>query len=169
MTLRLGGLPRRSVELSAHPAAPTPLPSLPPPAGFPVTMHLLYLDDAGSVGNASEQYLVLGGVSLFEAQSHWITQELDTLAESFNPGDPHGVEFHASEIYARGSQAWKGLTQQEARGTIKSVLDVLARAYDTARASRCEQSSSGNSTSSLASLVRGPIRSHSLPAVGIPG
>ena len=26
-------------------------------------MHLLYLDDSGAVGNANEQYLVLGGVS----------------------------------------------------------------------------------------------------------
>ena len=100
-------------------------------------MRLLYLDDAGSVDNASEQYLVLGGVSVFEAQSHWITQQLDTLAESLNPGDPHGVEFHASEIYARRSQPWKGLNQREARGTIKSVLDVLASAYDTARAFAC--------------------------------
>ena len=44
-------------------------------------MHLLYLDDAGSTGNAKEQYFVLGGISIYEAQSHWITQELDKLAE----------------------------------------------------------------------------------------
>ena len=60
-------------------------------------MHLLYLDDAGPAGNASEQYLVLGGVSVFEAQSHCITQQLDTLAGSLNPGDPHGVEFHSGD------------------------------------------------------------------------
>ena len=100
-------------------------------------MHLLYLDDAGSAGNKSEEYLVLGGVSVYEAQSHWITQQLDTLAENINPGDPHSVEFHASEIYSRRSQPWKGLTQDEARGTIKSVLSVLANAYETARAFAC--------------------------------
>ncbi|MCY4353337.1 MAG: IS1595 family transposase [Truepera sp.] len=44
-------------------------------------MHLLYLDDAGSASNSNEQYLVLGGVSVYEAQSHWITRELDRLAE----------------------------------------------------------------------------------------
>ncbi len=100
-------------------------------------MHLLYLDDAGSVGNVREQYLVLGGVSVFEAQSSWITQELDRLAQNIDPGNPHGVEFHASETYARRSQPWKGLSRDEARGTIKSVLDVLAHAYDTARAFAC--------------------------------
>ena len=100
-------------------------------------MHLLYLDDAGSVGNVNEQYLVLGGVSVFEAQSSWITQALDRLAQNIDPKAPHGVEFHASETYARRSRPWKDLSQDEARGTIKSVLDVLANAYDTARAFAC--------------------------------
>ena len=128
----MGGLPRRSVEPSAHPAA-----FFVPSSRYPIAMHLLYLDDAGSVGNASEQYLILGGVAVFEAQSGWVTQQLDMLAENLNPGDPHGVEFHASETYARRSQPWKGLTPEEARNTIKSVLDVLANAYDTARAFAC--------------------------------
>ena len=100
-------------------------------------MHLLYLDDSGSAGNPNEQYLVLGGVSVFEAQSHWITQQLDTLAENINPNDPHSVEFHASEIFSRRSQPWKGLNQEEARGIIKSVLSVLANAYESARAFAC--------------------------------
>lgn len=43
-------------------------------------MHLLYLDDSGSAGNPTEEYLVLGGVSVFEAQADWITLELDKLA-----------------------------------------------------------------------------------------
>ena len=57
-------------------------------------MHLLYLDDAGSVGNVREQYLVLGGVSVFEAQSSWVTQQLDRLAQNIDPGNPHALEFH---------------------------------------------------------------------------
>ena len=100
-------------------------------------MHLLYLDDAGSAANPSEQYLVLGGLSVFEAQAHWITQQLDRLAGDINPADPHSVEFHASEIFSRRTQPWKRLSRDEARDTIKSVLDVLADAYDTARAFAC--------------------------------
>ena len=132
--VRLGGLPRRSVEPSAHPAAFF-FGSVPRLTRF--QMHLLYLDDAGSAGNAKEQYLVLGGVSVFEAQSYWITQELDKLAGDINPENPHSVEFHASESFSRRRQPWKGLSQEEARGTIKSVRDVLAKAYDTARAFAC--------------------------------
>ena len=100
-------------------------------------MHLLYLDDAGSAANPREEYLVLGGLSVFEAQAHWITQQLDRLAEEINPEDPHGVEFHASEVFSRRTQPWKRLSRDEARGTIKSVLAVLANARDTARAFAC--------------------------------
>lgn len=100
-------------------------------------MHLLYLDDSGSVGNSNEDYLVLGGVSVYEAQSHYLTQTLDQLAMAIDPQDPHGVEFHASEIFARRSHPWKRLSQQDARDMIKSVLRVVADAYDTARAFAC--------------------------------
>ena len=57
-------------------------------------MHLFYLDDAGWVGNVREQHLVLGGVSVFEAQSSWVTQQLDRLAQNIDPGNPHALEFH---------------------------------------------------------------------------
>ena len=100
-------------------------------------MHLLYLDDSGSAKNPKEEYLVLGGVSVFEAQVNWITRQLDELAENIDPGDPHGVEFHASEIFSRRDKPWKNLDQDEARGVIKSVLGVLADAYDSARAFAC--------------------------------
>ena len=100
-------------------------------------MHLLYLDDSGSAGNATEDYLVLGGVSIFEAQAHWFTQQMDQLAETISAGDPHNLEFHASEIFARRCTPWNGMSLEEARGTIKSVLQVLAHSYDTARAFAC--------------------------------
>lgn len=100
-------------------------------------MHLLYLDDAGSARNPDEEYLVLGGVSVYEAQAHWITQELDKLAESINPSNPHSIEFHASEIFARKSLPWRGMSQSEARGIIKAVLNVLKQSYETARAFAC--------------------------------
>ena len=100
-------------------------------------MHLLYLDDSGSAGNPTEEYLVLGGVSVFEAQANWITRRMDELAESIDPRDPHGVEFHASEIFSRRREPWKSLTRDEARGVLKSVLGVLADAYDSARAFAC--------------------------------
>ena len=51
-------------------------------------MYLLYLDDSGSSKNPKERHLVLGGLSLAEAQIHWVTQRLDELAQSIDPNDP---------------------------------------------------------------------------------
>ena len=100
-------------------------------------MHLLYLDDSGSANNPNEEYLVLGGVSVHESQAHWVTQELDDLAQSIYPADPYSVEFHASEIFARRIDPWRGMSREESQGVIKAVLGVLRRSYDSARAFAC--------------------------------
>jgi hypothetical protein len=100
-------------------------------------MHLLYLDDAGSTANSNEEYFVLAGVSVFEAQTSWFTQELDRLAESINPANPNQVEFHASEIFSRRTAPWNSMSREDAQGVIKAVLQVLARSYDSARVFAC--------------------------------
>lgn len=100
-------------------------------------MHLLYLDDAGSASNKNEDYLVLGGVSIFEAQVHYITQELDKIAQGIDPANPESVEFHASEIFSRRAAPWDKMSKQEAQGVIKAVLQVFANSYETARAFAC--------------------------------
>jgi hypothetical protein len=99
-------------------------------------MYLLYLDDAGSPGNAAEEYFVLGGVCVYEAQVDWFSRELDKLATPFDE-HPEDVEFHASTIFSRREEPWKGLTIDEARGTLKSVLKVVASSYETARLFAC--------------------------------
>jgi hypothetical protein len=100
-------------------------------------MHLLYLDDAGSAGNPLEQYLVLGGISVLEAQAEWFTRELDKLAASIDPADPAALEFHASEIFSRRTAPWKGMTREEAQGVLKAVLGLIPASYDTARVFAC--------------------------------
>src|SRR6267142_2948968 len=100
-------------------------------------MHLLYLDDSGSAKNSDEDYLVLGGVSVFEAQANHIIQEMDKLAQSIDPNNPHEVEFHASEIFTRQVHPWNRMSKEEAQGVIIAVLNVLAKSYDTAKAFAC--------------------------------
>jgi hypothetical protein len=100
-------------------------------------MHLLYLDDSGSAANTNEEYLVLGGVSVFEAQAHWITTALDRLASTVDPANPHNIEFRASEIYNRRAYPWRDMTRQEAQGIIKAVLNILKQSYGSARAFAC--------------------------------
>lgn len=99
------------------------------PPGCRFFMHLLYLDDSGSAGNKNESYLVLGGLSLFERQVHWVTAELDLLAAKLRPGDPRSVEFHASEMFSGRSAPWKDMTKLERRNAIKDVLRIVANSH----------------------------------------
>lgn len=61
-------------------------------------MHLLYVDEAGSAGDAGQTHFVLAGVSLFERQGYWIASELDNLVSSINPADPAPLELHGSPM-----------------------------------------------------------------------
>lgn len=100
-------------------------------------MHLLYLDDSGSSPNPTEDYLVLGGLSVYEAQAHWFTQEMDRLAQGIDASNPHAVEFHASEIFGRRNSPWNRFAKDEAQGIIKAVLRIVAQSYETARVFAC--------------------------------
>lgn len=100
-------------------------------------MYLLYLDDAGSPANAAEDYFVLGGICVFEAQVDWFGREIDKLAAPYNAGSPEDVEFHASTLFSRREAPWKGLSIDEARGALKSVLNVVSQSYDTTRLFAC--------------------------------
>src|SRR5450432_3492610 len=95
-------------------------------------MYVLYLDDAGSPGNSTEDYFVLGGVCVYEAHIDWFSRELDKLATPFDR-NPEDVEFHASTIFSRREAPWKSLGVDEARGILKSVLQVAAASYETTR------------------------------------
>jgi hypothetical protein len=100
-------------------------------------MYLLYLDDAGSAANPKEDYFVLGGVAVYEAQTDWFTQELNKLASSVDSSDPSRVEFHASEIFARRREPWRSYSREDAIGIIKGVLRVVRDSYESARVFAC--------------------------------
>ena len=100
-------------------------------------MHLLYLDDAGSEKNSSEEYIVLGGISVFESTAYHLAHELDLLAETIDPANPGEVEFHASEIFSRRISPWNKLSKEEAQGVIKAVLKILANASASTHAFAC--------------------------------
>jgi hypothetical protein len=96
-------------------------------------MYLLYLDDAGSPGNRTEDYFVLGGVAVPEKSARWLSYEIEKLAQSTFAGsstDPRTVEFHASEIFSGRTPPWDTISSRSARKEIiLSVLNVLGSAY----------------------------------------
>lgn len=100
-------------------------------------MFLLYLDDSGSADNPREEFLVLGGVCVWERQVSYFTRELDTIANRIRPGNPGSIEFHASEIFSGREEPWKSMDKDQRRAVIKEVLGVLANAYDSACGFAC--------------------------------
>ena len=86
-------------------------------------MYLLYGDDSGSPTDRGQEYFVLGGVAIFERQAHWISRELDKIAERFDPANPKAVELHGSPML-NGRAEWEHVPYNDRVQTLKDALTV---------------------------------------------
>lgn len=87
-------------------------------------MHLLYLDDSGSVVNASDKYVVLAGVSAFERKPYFLCQQLDRIAENVWPDSPTTIEFRGVDMVS-GRKHWRGVSKAVREQTLKDALALL--------------------------------------------
>jgi hypothetical protein len=98
-------------------------------------MYLLYLDDAGSVGNKSEDYFILGGVAVPENSLRWLSHELEKYAQEISNQtsvDVRQIEFHASEIFSGKESPWNFYKDREQRKKILlNVLGIFSKSYST--------------------------------------
>lgn len=85
-------------------------------------MHLLYVDESGSVTDASQKYFVLAGVSVFERTTHWIEKSLDEIAHKVDPVSPQDVELHGSPMRS-GKGIWRKLTPKAREALIVEALN----------------------------------------------
>ena len=88
-------------------------------------MHLLYLDDSGSVGNASDKHVVLAGLSVEEKLPHWLSQNLDRLAEKIWPDSPQSLEFRGTDIRG-GKRHWRGVGKNDRERAYADALQLIA-------------------------------------------
>jgi hypothetical protein len=95
-------------------------------------MHILYLDDAGSVANASERFFVLAGVALFERQTFFLEQALDRVAAGFRAVDPKHLELHGNAMLA-GRGFWRSVPRDARRQGIGDALRALTTLQGTSR------------------------------------
>lgn len=86
-------------------------------------MHLLYLDESGSVADPSQQYFVLAGVSVFERKTHWVEQKLNIIAQRFSVDMPQHIELHGSPMRS-GRDGWKAHALSDRMQAIKDALQV---------------------------------------------
>jgi hypothetical protein len=89
-------------------------------------MYLLYLDDSGSVGNASDKHIILAGLSVNEKTPHWLSQSLDKIAEQVWPDNPQALEFRGADIRS-GKKHWRGQGREVRERAYTDALNVIAR------------------------------------------
>jgi hypothetical protein len=86
-------------------------------------MYLLYADESGSIGDPTERYFVLAGLSIFEREPHWLEQELEQIARRFDADEPASVELHGSPMRA-GKGRWRHHPKQDREQAILDALTV---------------------------------------------
>lgn len=87
-------------------------------------MYLLYLDDSGSVKNASDKHVILAGISVFERKPYWLSKYLDKVAEELWPDNPQGLEFRGSSIFS-GRKHWRGIDKEKRIQAYEDALRYL--------------------------------------------
>lgn len=91
-------------------------------------MHLLYLDDSGSVTDPHDQYFVLAGVAIFERVTHWVEQELEQIAARFDNANPRSIELHGSAMRS-GRKYWRNFKVSDRFTAVEDALKIVARRY----------------------------------------
>ena len=94
-------------------------------------MYLLYLDHAGAIEDPAQKHFVLAGVSVFERQTYWISQELDSIAARFNSADPASIELHGSPMHGGRGKKWRCFTVQDRVRAMSDALAAFSRSHAT--------------------------------------
>lgn len=89
-------------------------------------MHLLYLDDSGSVGNVEDRHIVLAGLAVFERQPHWYAEALDKLANKIWPDIPETLEFRGADMLG-GKKKWRGVKKEVRESAYIEALQLIAK------------------------------------------
>lgn len=87
-------------------------------------MHLLYLDESGSVADIAQTHFVLAGLSVFERQTHWVEEKLNSIAARFSvdPSQAHSIELHGSPMRG-GRGEWRSFPVADRIQAIKDSLN----------------------------------------------
>ncbi|WP_321815069.1 MULTISPECIES: DUF3800 domain-containing protein [unclassified Paraburkholderia] len=86
-------------------------------------MYLAYLDDSGSPDDPNSQFFVLGGIMLFERQTHWLESRINPVAARFE-ADGKYRELHAGPMRA-AKDGWEKFSPVERAQATADVLRLL--------------------------------------------
>ncbi|WP_396334112.1 DUF3800 domain-containing protein [Burkholderia anthina] len=87
-------------------------------------MYLTYLDESGSPGDLNTPFFALGGVAVFERQTHWLERELDAIADRYQQQIGQYLELHAAPMRG-GKEGWEKLPPADRAQAAADVLRLL--------------------------------------------
>lgn len=91
-------------------------------------MHIIYLDESGTQTEA--RHFVVAGLSYFERQLYYASEELDRLQQQYLPAASEPVEFHASLLRAPTEHVrppFDVLSRQNRLQMLDATYDALVR------------------------------------------
>ena len=89
-------------------------------------MHLLYLDDSGSISDDGEDYFILAGLAVHERIPHRYEKATNDLITPIWCGNPRSIEFRGSDIFS-GRKHWRGVEKDVRMYAYEQLLNVLER------------------------------------------
>ncbi len=90
-------------------------------------MHVLYVDDSGSVTDPTQTYFVLGAVAVYERGIYHLIKAADECVQKFGFDDPDDVELHGTDMYGGRNKPWNRMrVRAEREALIHSALGTLA-------------------------------------------
>jgi hypothetical protein len=96
-------------------------------------MHILYVDDSGSVDNPNEEHFVLAGVAVFERGLYHQIKAADDCVATFKLGDPHDIELHGSAMYQGRDGIWRSVRDRKAREAMITRALATLRGHSSIR------------------------------------
>src|SRR2546430_12899163 len=73
----------------------------------------------------------MGGICVFERQTHWLSEALDAIGLRHLP-EAGDVEFHATALTAHRTEPWHGMTSAARYKVLDDVYGVIANARESA-------------------------------------
>lgn len=91
-------------------------------------MYLLYADESGAATDANQKYFVLAGFCLFERQGFWIAQELEKIAQRFDPADSTSVELHGNPMRT-GKGIFRRFPKEDRAVAIRDAISIFGDSH----------------------------------------
>ena len=88
-------------------------------------MHILYVDESGSVVDPAQDYFALSGIAVFERGIFHLERAVDNLVAAWGLGsDPNQIEIHGSPMY-QGSGIWRKQPRADRERMMNEALGML--------------------------------------------